>query len=309
MHPTIKLPDGLVVIERGWLSANGIFLWSDDESVLIDSGYHSHRQLTASLIKHELAQYGHSRLHKLVNTHLHSDHCGGNRILQDLYHPKTYIPLAEATAVTDWNEDLLTYRATGQECEPFKFDELLVPGQFVTLGRLEWKILGAPGHDPHSIMLFNEQYSILISADALWENGFGVVFPELIGESGFSEIASTLDLIDDLKPKIIIPGHGRPFTDIETSLQTARSKLAYLSSDPKRNAEHAAKVLLKYKLLEWQSIEISKAIEWIKSTPLMTTIGKQLGREIDDLADWLPPALCKTGGAIIHQNMIANAEK
>ena len=90
----------------------------------------------SSLIKHELAQYGHSRLHKLVNTHLHSDHCGGNRILQDLYHPKTYIPLAEATAVTDWNEDLLTYRATGQECEPFKFDELLVPGQFITLGRL-----------------------------------------------------------------------------------------------------------------------------------------------------------------------------
>ena len=195
MPPTIKFPDGLVVIERGWLSANGIFLWSDDESVLIDSGYHSHRQLTASLIKHELTQYGHSRLHKLVNTHLHSDHCGGNRILQDLYHPKTYIPSAEATAVIDWNEDLLTYRATGQECDQFKFDELLIPGQSITLGRMTWKILGAPGHDPHSIMLFNEQSSILISADALWENGFGVVFPELIGESGFSEVSSTLDLI------------------------------------------------------------------------------------------------------------------
>ena len=138
---------------------------------------------------------------------------------------------------------------------------------------------------------------------------FGVVFPELIGESGFSEVSSTLDLIADLQPKFVIPGHGRPFTDVQIALEAARSKLAYLSSNPKRNAEHAAKVLLKYKLLEWQSIEINKAVEWIKSTPLMTTIAKQLDREIDDLANWLPPALAKTGGAAIHQNLIANAEK
>jgi hypothetical protein len=30
---------------------------------------------------------------------------------------------------------------------------------------------------------------LLLSADALWENGFGVIFPELDGESGFAEAA------------------------------------------------------------------------------------------------------------------------
>ena len=34
------------------------------------------------------------------------------------------------------------------------------------------------GHDPHSVILFEPQDRILISADALWEAGFGVIFPD-----------------------------------------------------------------------------------------------------------------------------------
>jgi hypothetical protein len=33
---------------------------------------------------------------------------------------------------------------------------------------------------------------VLISADALWENGFGVVFPELEGDDAFAIVAATL---------------------------------------------------------------------------------------------------------------------
>jgi hypothetical protein len=37
--------------------------------------------------------------------------------------------------------------------------------------------------------------AVLVSADALWERGFGVVFPELDGVDAFDEVSATLDLI------------------------------------------------------------------------------------------------------------------
>ena len=60
---------------------------------------------------------------------------------------------------------------------------------------LDWQALAAPGHDPHALLLWCEEEGILISGDALWQNGFGVVFPELAGEPGFHDVRATLDLI------------------------------------------------------------------------------------------------------------------
>jgi hypothetical protein len=48
--------------------------------------------------------------------------------------------------------------------------------------------------------------------------------------------------------------------------------------------------------------------EWIKETPLMKAIAKELNQSIDQLADWLPLALIKAGGAKINQNMLINLD-
>ena len=68
------------------------------------------------------------------------------------------------------------------------------------------------------MILFEPQSRTLISADALWENGFGVIFQELEGEQAFDEVADTLDLIESLAPLVVIPGHGKVFTHVEQSL-------------------------------------------------------------------------------------------
>ena len=62
----------------------------------------------------------------------------------------------------------------------------------------------APGHDTHSVILFEPVGRLLVSADALWERGFGVVFPELDGEAGFDEVAQTLDVMEALQPLLVI---------------------------------------------------------------------------------------------------------
>lgn len=300
----IQLPPGIEIFERGWLSANTIFHFSESDVSLVDTGYVSHQNMTLGLVKNALGKHQFNTVNKVVNTHLHSDHCGGNAALQAAYDCQIYIPVAEAEAVHNWNVDLLSYQNLGQDCPRFSFDQVLVPGQSIMLGRYSWDILAAPGHDPHSVMLYQEQHGLLISADALWEEGFGVVFPEMWGESGFEEVAQTLDLIENLSISLVIPGHGAPFMDVASALATARSRLDYLASDPDRNARHGAKVLLKYKLLDWRSKDISLVNQWISETPALNSAARQLNMNMNEFCLWLTQALVKTGSAVIEDNYL-----
>jgi glyoxylase-like metal-dependent hydrolase (beta-lactamase superfamily II) len=305
------LPPGIEIFERGWLSANNIFLYGDggeSDVSLVDTGYCSHENLTLDLVKNALLKHDLPTLNKIINTHLHSDHCGGNAALSKIYHPDIYIPSAEDSAVQTWNEDLLSYRNLGQDCPRFSHKHLLIPGREISLGRYIWQILAAPGHDPHSVMLYQAEHRILISADALWEEGFGVIFPELWGESGFEEVAQTLDLIEGLKIDLVIPGHGRPFTDLAKALGVARSRLDYLASDSDRNSRHGAKVLLKYKLLEWRSMGMKRVIQWISSTPALVCAAKQLNMEMDEFVKWLPQALVKSDAAKLEGERLVNVD-
>ena len=304
----LSLPSGIEVFERGWLSANNIFLYGDGDVSLVDTGYCAHQNLTVELVKNALLKHDLPTLSKVVNTHLHSDHCGGNAALSKAYHPQIYIPSAEDAAVQTWDEDVLGYRTLGQDCPRFLHTHLLTPGHEITLGHYVWQILAAPGHHTHSVMLYQADHRILISADALWEDGFGVIFPELWGESGFEEVAQTLDLIESLQIDIVIPGHGKPFTDAAAALGVARSRLDYLASDPDRNARHGAKVLLKYKLLEWRSMEMAKVFEWISTTPALAHAAKQLNLEMSEFMKWLPQALVKSNAAQIQDNHLVNLD-
>lgn len=258
---------GATVFERGWLSANNILLRGSGPTALVDSGYATHANQTLALLEHEL---GRDPLDLLLNTHLHSDHCGGNAALQQRY-PKlrTMIPPGQAPAVEAWDENALTYQPTGQFCPRFAADALLVPGQSIQLGNHQWEIHGAKGHDPHSIVLYLPSERLLISADALWQNGFGVVFPELEGVAAFDEVSETLDLIEVLAPETVIPGHGSVFQDIPEALVRARTRLDQFSRNPGKHHRHAMKVLIKFRLLEWQQIELSALRSWAQETPYL----------------------------------------
>ena len=304
----IKLPKGMKVFERGWLSSNNILIWGDDDVSIIDTGYVSQEKMTLSLIQHELKINKLPSLTKIVNTHLHSDHCGGNQLLSTTYNCPIFIPEAESHAIKTWDDDLLSFKATGQTCPPFKHNATLTPGQSIRLGSSDWQIIAAPGHAPHSIIFYEEELQILISADALWEDGFGVIFPELTGDGGFEEVSQTLDLIDELNIKLVIPGHGKLFTDIKKSINIARSRLDYLASDTSRNARHAAKVLLKFKLLEWQSKDLHTVNAWITETPLLKAIANQLNFTMDELCQWLISALCHAGAAQVTNDLLINID-
>lgn len=259
---------GVTVLERGWLSANNILVQGHEgPTTLIDSGYASHAEQTLELVSGLLAD---SRLDLLLNTHLHSDHCGGNAALQARYPTlKTRIPPGQAEAVARWDADALSYAPTGQHCPRFAFDGLLSPGDELRLGDHIWRVHGAKGHDPHAIVLHQPEENVLISADALWQNGFGVVFPELEGQAAFDEVADTLDLIEALQPAVVIPGHGPVFDELSEALHRARGRLAKFRASPEQHLRHALKVLIKFRLLEWQQITREELLEWALQTPYL----------------------------------------
>lgn len=292
-HPVMN---GLTVLERGWLSSNNVLLAGDDGgAVLVDSGHCRHAAQTVALVRHALRG---ATLAAVVNTHLHSDHCGGNAALQRAFGAKVFIPPGQWHAAVDWDEDALSYRPTRQHCERFEPHGTVAPGETLQLGDRRWQVLAAPGHDPHSVVLFDDRHGVLISADALWENGFGVVFPELVGEPGFDEVAATLELIAGLGARWVVPGHGAPFNDVPGALQRARALLDRLRADPQRHRRHAAKVLLKYHLMEERAQSLPRLLLWVGDTPYLRRVWHDLGRPGGSLHGW--------GESLVHE-LVAGA--
>jgi len=307
LSESAALPTQLRVFERGWLSSNNILFVGREETALVDSGYVTHSGQTMALVE---AALGDRPLDLLLNTHLHSDHCGGNSALQQRYPDlHTRIPPGEAASVQNWEEEALSFGATGQQCPRFRFQGLLEPGRDVTLGDLAWQVHGAPGHDPHSIVLFEPRSRTLISADALWENGFGIVFPELTGEPSFDEVAATLDLIETLSPRWVIPGHGSVFSELAKALSSARRRLESFANDPVRHARHALKVLLKFKLLELQVVSVGEWRAWIQSTPYLNAVRARFfaSFSLEELSDEILMELIKVGAAFADSTHIRNS--
>ncbi len=246
------------VLERGWVSSNNILFFDDDHSAtLIDTGYVTHGEQTLQLVRHALDG---RKLTRIINTHLHSDHCGGNALLSRELGATISIPPGHAKAVELWDDTTLGFSACGQASERFTYDALIEPLSRHVLGGDEWQAFASPGHDPHSVVLWNAQQRTLISADALWEVGFGAIFPEVEGQSGFIEQRAILELIRRLQPRLVVPGHGAPFIEVDQALDRAFARLQALEASPERNARSVIKTLLKFHLLIVREVALDDLI-------------------------------------------------
>ncbi len=79
-------------------------------------------------------------------------------------------------------------------------------------------------------------------------------------------------MIEQLNPLVVLPGHGPVIRDVQECLARAHSKLNYFMRSPDLHASHAAKVLLKFKLLELQSVALADFYTWAETTPLLKHI-------------------------------------
>jgi glyoxylase-like metal-dependent hydrolase (beta-lactamase superfamily II) len=298
---------GLRVLERGWLSANQAVFRSCGAApaTVVDTGFSTHAAQTLALVDHALDG---APLGRIVNTHLHSDHCGGNAALQARGDVETWIPSLSIAAVERWDEDALSYRLTDQPCPRFVAGRALVPGGLIELGEAIWQIHAAPGHDMDAVMLFEPQTRTLIAGDALWEERLAIIFPELVGEDGFGPTRATLSLIERLQPRVVLPGHGRPFDDVGRALAASRERVAAFEKQPERHVQHAARALVMFHMLEVREVGFGELVAWMLRTPIYRGTARRAGLDDAGAAQWAATQvrrLVDDGALIEHEDRVA----
>lgn len=279
MRDLPALPASMRLFERDWLSSNNLMLFDGDRATLVDTGYDSHKQTTLALVVHALAERPGCRLERILNTHLHSDHCGGNALLAARLGARISVPAATFDAVRAWDASSLTYAALAQTCERFPVDDRLAPGDRFVAGATEWHALAAPGHDPTSLIFFAPEHGLLLSADALWANGFGLLFPEFEGESGIAEQRATLALIETLDARVVVPGHGPMFADVTEAIARARRRLDAIEADIDSHLRHAMRALIMFRMLAQRHERIESLIDAYRDAHLMHAMAARLGMD------------------------------
>ena len=125
----MKLPDAIQVIERGWLSSNNILFFEGASATLVDAGYVGHASQTVALVKSALAARRPAvTFDRLINTHSHSDHIGGNAALQAAFGCRIVIPAGIERMVAEWDTDAMLLDAAKQRGERFAHDAVIEPG-------------------------------------------------------------------------------------------------------------------------------------------------------------------------------------
>ena len=267
---TVALPETLLVLERGWLSANNILCFDGDNATLIDSGYVTHAEQTVALVGSAL--HG-RRLKSLINTHSHSDHIGGNAALQAAFNCEITVPAGLHAAIADWDQDALLLSPLGQQGARFQHDHLISAGCEIEMGELNWQALAVPGHDMEALAYYNPEKRILISGDALWENGFGVIFPELLGEAnGLASTRETLEMLSNLAIDIVIPGHGSPFVTVDAAFERAFRRLTSFQTNIEQLAWHAIKVIVSFAMMEKRRLPLADFPAFVLSLPFAVDV-------------------------------------
>ncbi|MFO1318042.1 MAG: MBL fold metallo-hydrolase [Burkholderiales bacterium] len=286
-HP--DLPATLRVFVRDWLCANHVLCFGRHENVLIDAGHVTRVDETLSLLKPALDG---RPLHRLLNTHCHSDHMGGNAAIRRAFGCRVEIPAGEADAIRSWDTDALWLDYAGQQAERFTFDDVLTVGQRLELGERDWDVLAAPGHDMGAVMFWCATERILISGDALWEHGFGIVLPGPGWRERLAAARDTLLSIRALAPEVVIPGHGAPFAGAGSAIERCLSRIAAFEGDEARLARHVLRVMLVYSLLERDGVPAGDAVSTFADIPMFrdyarsyfdAPAGEIVGRLLDEL--------------------------
>jgi len=259
------LPPQVRVIVRDWLNANHILLKGRDRTVLADSGYGRDATITLAKVSAELAG---TPLDWRVNTRCHSDHMGGNAAVRRAHGCRVSIPVGEAPLIDAWDEQTLWLSYADQRCERFAFDDTIAPGDVLDWGDLAWRAIAAPGHDMGALMFHCEEERLLITGDALWENGFGVLLPGPGREERLAATRSTLESIAGLDVGTVIPGHGAPFSNVAEALERSLRRLEAFERDELRMARHVLKVMFVFSLLDRQRLPLGRIPEYLATVPL-----------------------------------------
>ncbi len=231
----IPFEDGLV----------NVFLFVDgDEVDLLDCGMNADESLES--IRASLSHLGARRVRRLVVTHIHPDHYGAAGVIAgagmaDLYLHRLEVPLVHPRYVEleQLVKEVRTYllvngvpeeeaevlsnsqRALSQVVKTAEPSVQLDGAETIDMGRLRMRVEWTPGHSPGHICLYQPDQKLLFAGDHM--------LPELSPNIGLHpqstpdplhEYLSGLRRMAAYRPRLVLPSHGRPFTDADSRVAT-----------------------------------------------------------------------------------------
>ncbi|MDA3788773.1 MAG: MBL fold metallo-hydrolase [Desulfobacula sp.] len=258
-----EIMEGLFFIERGWLSANH-FVQVSKEPILIDTAYKADADVTMA----QMAKLGvrPSDVSLIINTHTHCDHIGANHIIQEQSGCDIALHTVGRHFIDTRDAWATWWRYYNQEADFFKCTRSLEDGDILNIGPHEFQVIYTPGHASDGIVLYNHGQKLLISSDTLWENDMAVMTLRVEGSLALFSARKSLEKIASLDIRQIYPGHGEPFTDVETALSKAMKKIDQYMGDRERIGKDLIKKIIIYTLLMKKSINEQDLFPYLMAT-------------------------------------------
>lgn len=195
-------------IEGMGLCSNIYVFVEDDKISLVDAG----SGISPNRIAPQLEQLDLriERIVKVVLTHGHLDHIGGLAEIWEHFKPHVFIHERDSDAL----------RSVGIERADFLHD-----GDVIQLGTRTLIVLHTPGHTSGGICLHDNE--MILSGDTVFPGGY---FGRTDLPSGnWQELLGSLERLDRLDVRIMLPGHGEPlFSDASSHLKLARKSAQLL---------------------------------------------------------------------------------
>lgn len=289
-----QLPGWITWRQRPFPDAN-LLLIGGREPALVDSGFVGHAHDTA-----EWARAHAGNISLVVNTHWHSDHVGGNGLLQEM---------GAGIAASSADADAIARRDTGcclaqyldQPVAPYTVDEPLSDGQILRLGDTDWQVIATPGHTAGHLSLWQPEERILVVGDALSDYDVGWVNLALDGPEAAGTALESLQRLAALDPKVILPAHGPIPADTEQTFANALRRAQRLADDAQGAVWYAARRIFAFALMIYEGIAADDVEQYLCAQEWFIDAAQLLETTRDELATDLVTGMLRSG-AIVHRD-------
>ncbi len=204
-------------------------VYTKDSAVLVDSGIDENFARKLCRLLEKPAKF-------LINTHSHSDHCGGNAFLKDKFSVHVLAPEIERQIIeSPILEPFYLFGAAPPKelqtkflmAKPCRVDETLEPGT-LTLHDVTLSIVPLGGHSPNQVGVAVDK--VLFCADALFSKG-AIEKYKMFVVYDVKNFLQTLDLLERSKYDFFLPSHGDLTGDITELLNLNRKVVENVSNE------------------------------------------------------------------------------
>ncbi len=291
------LASDIVWVERDFPNANFLLLLGD-EPTLVDTGFVSHARATTALAAEHTP-----RVSRVVNTHWHSDHVGGNASLQGAG-AQILGSAVDGAALDRVDPGCCLAQYLDQPVPPYSIDRALVDGERVRLGEREWQVLEIPGHTPGHLAFWEPADRLLAVGDALSSYDVGWVNVMHHGGAGIDDSLASLRRLRELDARVVLPGHGPLLTEAAGGIDKAIARMERQRADLDAAVGYGARRILAFALMIRGGIRVDALGDYLAEREWARDAAAVLDQQVDVFARELVDSMVSSGALVVADGTV-----